>query len=160
MKFKEHVSENSSGGAFLKLADGESVNGVFVGDIYEFWGKWDGKTTVVAAEGDEGAKLRFRCNFITTEPGTEELVVKIWEFPLMIYNQLKDINEEYPLEQTKMKITRKGVKTNTEYTIMPLVGGKNALKPEQVQLLSKIPLLKLEKKASVQAGDDSAFNSL
>lgn len=149
MKFKEHASESSTGaGSFLKISDGESISGVFVGEVYEFYTKWVGGKSLVTASDDADAKLRFRCNFITTEKNSEELAVKIWEFPLMIYNQLKEINEEYPLEETKVKITRKGTGTNTEYTIMPLVGGKNALKAEQVALLKKIPLLKLEKKAS------------
>lgn len=149
MKFKEHASEAGAGsGSFLKISDGESVSGVFAGEVYEFYTKWlNGKSLVTTSEDPEG-KIRFRCNFITTEGTTQELAVKIWEFPLMIYNNLKEINEEYPLEETKVKITRKGLGTNTEYTIMPLVGGKNALKPEQIKVLKQIPLLKLEKKAA------------
>lgn len=161
MNFKEHVSE-SGATSFLKIADGESVSGVFVGDIYEFYTKWvNGKSLVTNAEDPDG-KIRFRCNFITAEHTSAAPVVKIWEFPLMIYNQLKEINEEYPLEETKVKVTRKGLGTNTEYTIMPLVGGKNSLKPEQVAILKQIPLLKLEKKASgglpPPSGDTSENN--
>lgn len=151
MKFKEYASESTGGGSFLKIEDGQSVAGVLAGEFYEFYVKWTGTTNLVVNEGAEGAKIRFRANFITNTAAAGEpdnLGAKIWEFPVMLYNQLKEINEEYPLEETKIKISRKGTGKNTEYTIMPLVGGKNALKPEQIKVLKQIPLLKLEKKAA------------
>ena len=59
-------------GIFLKVESGTPVFGFFVGDIKKTWVKWtDGKPEEVE-RGSEGAKFRFRQNFIVHEKGDLE----------------------------------------------------------------------------------------
>lgn len=120
MKFTKR-QESSGGGSdkFLKFKDGETQNVIFKGEIYEFHMKWiNGKSVLIEATDPE-AKVRFKLNAIVSENGAYK--AKIWEFPLTIYNKLCDINSEYPLENTVIKITRQGTGTDTEYHLLPLL---------------------------------------
>lgn len=145
MKFKDHPNQSSGSNTFLTIKDQQSVKGIFIGDIYEFYTKWVGGKSVVTDESDSEAKIRFRCNFITAgEDG--DLTTKIWEFPYAVYESLKAINEEYPLETTKVKISRMGTGTSTNYSIMPLVGPKDVLTKVMIEALKKMPVHDLEKK--------------
>ncbi len=118
MKFNKQEVEHKGPGKFLKVGDGQSVNGIFRGEIFTFYNKWvNGKGT--ACHPDEpGAKARFKLNFVTYEEG--KFVAKIFEFPQTVYNQLADIHEIYPLEKTKVRLSRRGTGTDTTYTILPL----------------------------------------
>lgn len=141
MKMKDYSSKMTSetnSKLFLNLADKEAVRGIFIGDMAEHYVKWVNGKTVESNEDDPEAKVRFKCNFVVSDGG--ELVVKIWDFSLTVYQMLKDINEEYPLETTKLKITRNGVKTDTTYTIMPLVGPKDVLTAQQLSVIGKMRL--------------------
>lgn len=122
MKFPKRDAEASQGGVFLKLKDGESVSGVFRGEIYAFYSYWDNaekKSFVVDVEHDL-ARQRYRLNFVTKDE-SGQLVSKIWEFAGPIYDMLQAINEEYPLPETTVKITRKGTGKDTEYNLLPLL---------------------------------------
>jgi hypothetical protein len=143
MKFKEYEMP-TGGGIFLKIGDGESVRGVPCGEIHAHYQIYDPatKTSRVAQEGDPGAKLRFRMNMAVEEDG--EMVMKIYEFGLMVYNQLKAINDEYPLEETKIKISRQGEGKKTEYLVLPLLG-KDKLTPQQLAKIQKLDLNVLER---------------
>lgn len=116
MKFNLNPEVGSSGSTtFLKLKDKDVVQGIFRGDVHEFYSKWEnGKSTVCSPE--EG-RFRFRINFITKENGT--LTAKIWEGGAVVYNQLKDLNDLYPLETTMVTIKRNGADMGTTYTILP-----------------------------------------
>lgn len=134
--------EEGSSGHFLKIKDGESKRLVLRGDIHECYKKWVGGKGQECAPDEPGAGLRFKVNAILDENG--ELVAKIWEFGITIYNQLKDINAEYPLENTKIKVTRSGsTKDNTSYTVLPLVGEKDKLLPKHLDKISAISLHEL-----------------
>lgn len=149
MKFNYITDEGGANSSnFLKIADGESVTGVFMGDEYCFYIKWVGGKSVLTEKNDPEGKQRLRNNFITTEKNSNEPVVKIWEFSPTVYKKLEEISKEYPLDETKIKITRRGTGTNTEYELTALAGRHHDLKPEQIKVLKQIPLLKLEKKAS------------
>jgi hypothetical protein len=150
MKFKEHPNQSTGSSTFLTIKDGQSIKGIFVGDIYEFYTKWVGGKSIVSNQDDVDAKIRFRCNFVTVDE-KGELVTKIWEFPYAVYENLKNINDEYPLENTKVKITRTGTGTTTNYNIMPLLGAKDILKPSVVDIIKKMPLHELLNKKQVQA---------
>jgi hypothetical protein len=113
------IGNNASGDLFLKLGDGESKIGVCRGDLYEFFQVWENNRSRLVKPDEPGAKSRFRLNFVSYEDG--KFVARIWEFGLMVYNQLADINEEYPLEKTKLKVTRKGKGTDTVYMILPML---------------------------------------
>ncbi len=147
MKF--HKLEQSSGSGegsktFLTIKDGESVNAVFRGEIHEFYTKWiEGKSQLVGADDPEG-KLRFRVNAIVKEGS--QFVAKIWEFGRPVYDQLSEINAEYPLETIKVKVSRRGVKLETTYMILPLLGDKDKLSGEAIHVIGLVPLNILEHK--------------
>lgn len=136
MKFTKRETGDGKSGKFLKVLDGESVIGVFRGEVYEYYQRWDGSKYHVCEAGHPDAKPRFRLNFITGRQG-EEPVAKIFEFGVTIYNQLAQINEELPIETTKIKISRKGTKQDTEWFLMPLG-------PANVHAIESIKLLDLE----------------
>lgn len=144
MKFTKREVQSGEKGSnlFLKLADGQSVTGVLRGENYEFYNKWiNGKSQLTTADDPEG-KSRFRANFVTVEDG--RLTAKIWEFPLTVYNQLADIAEEYDLEKTKIKITRRGTGTDTVYMILPLL--KEPISAKAIKEIEAVKLNILEHK--------------
>lgn len=153
MKFSKRVQMSPEGrgsNLFLKIKDGESVIGVFRGEPLEFYSKWIGGKSQIALPDDPEAKKRYRLNFITKEDG--KFVPKIWEFGVFIYNQLADINDEYPLEKTKVKITRHGTGTDTTYMILPLL--KEPLPPKILKEIESIHLNILEHKDKPQITKD------
>ncbi len=133
-------SENSGGGLFFKLEDGDSLTGVCRGEIFEFCIVWENNRSRVVEKDDEGAKARFRLNIVVNEGG--RFVAKIWEFGLTIYNQLADIAEEYDISKTKLKITRRGTGTDTIYMILPLL--KEPLQPKDLKSIEAVSMQILE----------------
>jgi hypothetical protein len=81
-------------------------------------------------------------------------VPKIFEQGLMVYNQLRELNEEYGLDEIVVKITRNGTGTDTTYSILPLL--KQAISKETLKYLESMELLPLEtvSKDSAPAGDN------
>lgn len=147
MNFKKReIPKGEGGNLFLRLKDGESIKGVCRGEIHEFHMKWVGNRSQLCEPNDPEAKFRFRLNIIVPENGS--FVPKIWEFGLTIYNQLADIAEEYDLEKTKIKITRRGTGTDTVYLILPLL--KEPLTPKQLNEIEAVPLNILEHKESAK----------
>lgn len=143
MKFtKREVVQSEGSSLFLKLKDGDSITGIFRGENHEFHVKWENGKSHLTNEHDQEGKPRFRLNFITKED--KRLVAKIWEFSVVVYNQLADLNEEYPLETTKVKITRRGSGTDTVYSILPLL--KEPLTPAQIKEIESVSLNMLEHK--------------
>lgn len=136
MKFNSNPSVGSSGD-FLKLKDGESVVGVFRGDILEYHCKWNGSKSVKCDAEEKGAKFRFRINFVTKQGDALKSV--LWEQGAQVYNDLKALNGDYPLEQFFMKITRKGAGMNdTEYHILPVPNGQ--LDATKEAMVAAVPL--------------------
>lgn len=149
MKFKKESELPSSGGAFLKLKDGESVIGVFRGEVHEFYSKWENKKNFICGPEDKDGKFRFRVNFVTQEP-SGEWTSKILEQGKTFYLQLGDLNEECELKTTKVKISRKGSTINdTSYAIVPTM--KDLLTSAQLKLVEATKLEDLEHKD--EAGD-------
>lgn len=127
---------------FFKLKDGESKTGVCRGEIFEFTNKWVNGKSFLCSPDEEGAKSRFRLNIVVQEDG--QFTAKIWEFPLTVYNLLADIAEEYDLEKTKIKITRRGTGTDTIYMILPLL--KEPIPAKIQNEIDAVPLTILEHK--------------
>jgi hypothetical protein len=138
---------------YLKLADGQSVTGVFRGEAYEFWQKWPkGGEKEIFTEPAPGAKSRFKLNFvIKAENGV--LIAKVWEFGLGTYNELAEIHAEYPLPETTIKITRSGTGTNTKYSILPLL--KTPLTKAQLAKINEVPLHVLDIQQKPEAIEDA-----
>lgn len=145
MNFTKREQSDSSGGLFLKLKDGVPQTGVFRGELYEFCQKWEGGKSHLANPDDPGAKTRFRANFITKEDG--ELKAKIFEFGFMVYNQLADIATEYDINKTALKISRRGVGMETEYTVIP---AKDQPSEAALKTIGAIDLNVLEHKNAIK----------
>ena len=141
MKFSQNPAEGSDTN-FLKIKPGEEVTGVFRGEPLEFYVKWQDKKALPAKAGDPGAKFRFKLNFVTKINNVYTPVV--WEQGSLVYNQLKELNSEYQLDKTVVKIKRKGSELDTEYTILPVKGGE--ITPNLEETLSLLKLNDLNAK--------------
>lgn len=121
MKFTERPKqERSSDGPtlYLRLKDGEAVNIIPRGEIYEFYSVFGqrGEATSQTA----GAKLRYKVNVVVNEGGT--LKAKILEFGQTIYDQLCEINKVCDVTKTKVRLSRKGSgKSDTTYMLLPVI---------------------------------------
>lgn len=145
MNLPDVPEPESSSKTFLKLKDGESLRGVFIGEMYIFYTKWvNGKSIETESKDPEG-KVRFRNNIALVDPLTHELTVKIWEFPWSVFAIIREINFEYPLETIKVKITRTGTGVDTTYSVLPLVSPKDLLTKEKITAINSMPLLPLVK---------------
>jgi hypothetical protein len=151
MKFTEEAPSGAGGngkGKFLKIGDGESVYCILRGDIKTSYQKWNGTTYESAKKGDEGASLRFKVNVVVFED--KKPVAKILEGGGHLYFDFKAINDEYPLENTLIKISRVGVRQNTRYTVMP-AGPKLQPDAKVMAAVEALELHSLEPKTSVGA---------
>lgn len=141
MKFDEPKQE-TSGGLFIKLKDGDSVSGVIAGEELVKYKKWEnGKTTECDPE-DERASFRFIVNMIVNENGGYK--AKLLEQGRKVYDQLRELHESgYDLERTTIKITRKGSGLNdTTYTVLPVPNG--TLNDKQLESLKEVKLNELK----------------
>lgn len=150
MKFSTGAGSEDSKN-FIRLKDGESVRGVFRGDIHEFHTHWSGtRTQVCTGPGCVLCKenpsvkpaFRFRLNLVVKDG--EGYAAKIFENGWKVYQQLREINDEVPLESILVKIGRTGSgKNDTSYTVIAVPNGTvNAdleAKLKQVQLLDLRP---------------------
>lgn len=144
MKFRNESEMPNTGGSnnFVKLKDKESITGIFMGDLHEFFVLWEGGKSREVPEGTPEAKFRFRVNFITKEGSV--YVPKIFEQGSIVYSQLADLHNEYDLEKIVVKITRNGTGTDTTYSILPLI--KQTLTKEVAEHLKNVELLPLQSK--------------
>jgi len=153
MKFSKRNLDDSGPSNYLKLKSGDSVIGVFRGEAYSFWTRWESGKSYASTAGDAGAKERFKMNIVVKEG--EAMVAKTWEFSPTVYNQLALVNEEYPLETTKVKITRHGEKLDTTYSIMPT---KDQLSPGQLKSVEAVPLNLLQGKITKKEETFATFD--
>lgn len=147
MNLPDIIQQSSGSKNYVKLKDGESVRGVFIGDMFTFHIKWINGKSVESDNKDPDAKTRFKCNFAMVDD-QGQLTAKVWEFAYSVFEQLKAINSEYPLETTKVKISRMGTGTDTTYQILPLVSPKDLLTKPQLDAINALPLNPLDKKAA------------
>lgn len=116
MKFDQDPQTGSS--EFLKIEPNQKVVGVFRGEPREFYAKFENNKSVECKSSDMGARFRCRLNFVT-KSAEGEYIARIWEFGPTVYNQLKEINEDYQLENTVVSIKRNGEGLNTTYSVLP-----------------------------------------
>lgn len=150
---KRELSAGGGSDKFLKFKDRESKSVVLRGEIHEFHIKWVNGRSVDALANEPGAMSRFKVNAVAYEEG--KFVARIWEISLTVYNKLCDVNDEYPLEKTKIKITRQGTGTDTEYHVLPLVSQKDILSPAILAQIEAVPLNILDAKPKTQTQDHS-----
>lgn len=130
---------------FLKLKDGESVKVIFCGEMHHFYQKWFNGKPALTDNKDPDGKIRFRNNVACTD-ANGEVVMKLFDFSWSVFEKIKEINEEWNgIETVKIKITRNGIGTETEYHLTPL---REPLSPSVLNLIKSLPLLPLEKKGS------------
>lgn len=153
--------KNELGKHFITLKDGEEVVGVCQGEPHVHYNHWDNankRSTVCIGEdcklcaGGDKKKFRFRLNMIVK--GTAGLEPKILEGGWKLYNALGEINVEYPLEKTYIKVKRTGKTMNdTVYTVLP---SKALLSDETKKMMETMELLPLDPRDpfwSVQVGN-------
>lgn len=144
MQFRKDLPESGGSKNFLKLKDKESISGIFMGNLHEFFVLWDNKKSREVTEGTPDSKFRFRVNFVTKEGAV--YVPKIFEQGSSVYRQLSELHEEYDLEKTVIKITRNGSGTDTTYSLLPLL--KQVITKDVADHLKEIELLPLESKGA------------
>ncbi len=140
MKFTKTSTQSQKtgfGDSYLKLKDGESVIGVFRGsEPYAFYMKWEAGKSHEVAPDEPGAKVRFRVNFVCQDNG--KYVAKVWEMAQITYNKLADIaSSGWDVEKTFIKVTRKGMLTDTEYFLTPL---KEPPNPQTMKVIEAVVL--------------------
>lgn len=144
MKFRDDLVNqkmgDGTGGARLKLKDGQEVSGIFRGSIHEFYMYWpDGGQKTVQPTPFPGGQFRFEINFVVKE-GTG-YVPKVFEGGLKVYKQLAALHKEYDLQSTVFKIHRSGNnKNNTVYSFMPAKAPPSA---ETLKYLETLELVSL-----------------
>lgn len=128
---------------YIKLGDGETIEGVFRGEPHVFHVVWENGRSKDVPDSHPGAKMRFALNFLTRVNGT--VVAKIIEGSGRMYFDLKSLSENgYDLEKTKVRITRTGTDfNNTRYTVLPLPNG--TITEDVEKHLSQIKLHVLDK---------------
>ena len=139
-----------SGEQFVRLKDGQSITGVFRGEAvtvrkHFFKDKnpinCTGRECPECLRGGEKPRPRHRLNFVTKDE-TGHYVAKVFEQGPRVFSSLKDLNTEYDLEHTVVKIKRTGsTKDDTVYTIVPVKD--YMLTKIQENELSKVQLIDL-----------------
>lgn len=151
MKFTEEAPSGGGSGKFLKIGDNESVYCVLRGEMKVSYKKWNGTTYVDAKKGEPGASLRFKVNAIVSED--KKPVAKILEGGGHLYFDFKAINEEYPVEETLIKISRAGVGKNTRYSVL-VAGPKMQPDKKAMEAIQAVELLPLDAGAGAVPTDD------
>lgn len=142
MKFRNLPERDQNlSNTYLKLNDKDQVKGVFRGDVEEFFVTWENGKSRECAPDDDGAKFRFRVNFVTKENGS--LTAKIWEGGQIVYNQLRDLNESFDLERTVVTVKRNGTGKDTTYSVLP-AGKDFKVSDEMERQLANVKLHDLE----------------
>lgn len=133
MKFKDDISagEGLSSENFIKLKDKESISGIFQGDPFDYKTHWVQTLKNYAICKGEGCEhcatgnkpsTRFRVNFVVKDPSTNKMVARIFESNATTYSSMRELNKDYPLDKTVVKITRNGSGPKTTYQILPVPG--------------------------------------
>lgn len=99
---------------YLKLKDGESIKGILPSEKLTFYQIWVDKKPLPASKGDPGAKFRFKTNFVT-----EDGEALILEQGSNLFFQILELEKDWDLKKTIVKITRKGEEMQTRYSIQP-----------------------------------------
>lgn len=128
--------------------------GVFQGEPHIHYNHWDNfqkrsslcsetEDCQACATGDK-KKFRFRLNMIVKADTGDHLVAKVLEGGWKLYNSLGELNNEFPLEQSYIKIKRTG-KTmhDTVYTVLP---SKAQLTEVTMASMKRVELLPLDPK--------------
>lgn len=135
MRFRK-LEETSGAQDYVRLKDKESVVGIFIGDLYEYYSVWENKKPREVPKETPGAKFRFRVNFIVKDGPT--FTPKIFENSASVYRQLEELHAEYDgLDTIYVRVTRNGEGLDTTYSTMP---GKKQPTPEEIAHIKTLKL--------------------
>ena len=112
---------------FLRLNDQEEVTGIFRGDIYLFKRHWaNNRSSECPGAGcqlcatqlkENYAAFRFRINFVAYKNG--QWIAKVFEGGGATYDLLTSLDKKFDLSKIFIDITRRGMRQNTKYDILP-----------------------------------------
>jgi hypothetical protein len=140
-KMKKAKEEGGSGGLYITLKDGDSIEGVFRGEPYCFYQKFQEKTEYES--WSEGRSFKFKINFIIKEG--DKFIAKIYRGGATVRDALLMSKEEYGLDCI-FKIKRMGSsKEDTTYSVL----FKSNLTPEQKAQIDSIKLYEFKKNSVV-----------
>ena len=145
MNWNEVEDRPEGGGTklFIRLKDGESIEGIFAGQPHKVFSSFKDKQ--VYETYAEGRTPRYRVNFIVKEDG--KLVPKIFETSFTTINTIKTAIDEYG-KDVLYKVKRTGAgKDNTVYHI---------LFKSKVEAIPDIKLLDLSAKKQEKPPIDNA----
>lgn len=134
------VREESGSNKFIKLKDGDSIEGVFRGDPYTFYQKFKDPNEYL--QYAEGRSFKFKVNFIVKENDT--LVSKILQQGATVFDLIVDAIDEYGADCV-FKIKRVGSgKEDTRYSVL----FKGNLTSEQISQYNAVKLNSLKRALS------------
>lgn len=132
----EKMKESKSSGLFVSLKDGESIEGVFVGNPVCFYQTF--KDPAEYNEWKEGRSFKFKINFVAVKDG--ELTGRIFKGGKTVSDMLLDVKEEYGLDCI-FKVKRSGsTKDDTRYSIL----FKSKLTDKQKDAINAVPTIKFK----------------
>jgi len=136
---------------FIKFEDGGSVEGIIIGDPFEFWYSFNRKEYLPYVEGQKKPgkdfTFRFRVNFAIEDNGSWKVL--ILEQGSKMLNTLNNIQEEDGLDM-KLKIKRKGTGLDTEYIII----GKGKV---DMKIFDGLPLNNLDPMTKTEVDEDDGI---
>jgi hypothetical protein len=157
----------------LKLADGDSVIGVFRGGITRFYQHWENNRSVrctgrgtcrLCASDNEDlrrASGRFRMNFVLKRDKNSPFEAFIFENGKKVYEQLLAINADCPLERTKVRITRMGKGKNTTIMVQVIAGENGIVNAATEKEIAAVALHPLEdQEPAVEKEEDTSETAL
>lgn len=153
-------ADGKKGGLFIALKDGDKITGVFAGEPSIFKIHWIGqksfkcigRATCPHCQDGDKPKFRFKINFITKDDGV--LIAKIFEGSYGTFLDLKTMHEsDHDLSETQVTVSRRGLKAETRYTIMPT---KAQPMPKELENIKKIPLNSLGEEKAEESFDQSS----
>lgn len=150
MQFRK-IEDSNGSKDYIRLKDKESIVGVFVGNLHEYYSIWENKKPREVPEGTDGAKFRFRINMVVKEGPT--FSPKIFENNVNVYRQLEELHAEYGLSTIYVKVTRNGEGLDTTYSILP------SKKPPSDAELAHIKTLKLHDLSGQKQSAPLSFNT-
>ena len=143
--WKKIDDAKEGGGFFIKLKNGESIEGLFRGEPYCFYQIFEDKKEY--SERVEGSSFKFKINFIIKEKGA--YVPKILQQGVTLAKLVRKYTNECGMD-TLFKIEREGSgKDDTTYYLIP----KGPVLPESLKQINAVKLLPLQK-----SEDDTSFN--
>lgn len=142
--------EETKGGAFIRLKDGDSALMVFPVKPFDYKQVWCGDhSEIYDPEKHDGMRPQGRFAFPVFEPvaGKQEYTPKIFDASGETFDTIYAVRNKYGAKYL-FEVTRKGSGTDTKYQVLP----ERELKPKEVEYLRGLEPLDAE---AITMGDES-----